>query len=107
MEKFPPIEGWKPYYHHMTICLDELPEVATGYFLKKVGVGAYLICRSLPPRRDALDKEVTLTVVAVGKSDKAYAVQVEGEEVVVVGIVVVDIIVLVNVRRVRVGEANL
>lgn len=29
--KFPPVEGWREYYHHMTIYLDELPEESNGY----------------------------------------------------------------------------
>eukprot|EP01127_Copromyxa_protea_P016324 TRINITY_DN4826_c0_g1_i4.p1 TRINITY_DN4826_c0_g1~~TRINITY_DN4826_c0_g1_i4.p1 ORF type:complete len:408 (+),score=94.68 TRINITY_DN4826_c0_g1_i4:112-1224(+) len=65
IERFPPIAGWKKYYHHMTVCLGQLPEEREAD-------------SRLPTQKEALGKEVTLTVVASGKSEQAFAVKVEG-----------------------------
>jgi hypothetical protein len=59
--EFPPISGWTPYYHHMTICLGPLSS-------NKV----------LNLSSDVIGTEVTLQVVAVGRDRNAYAVEVKG-----------------------------
>eukprot|EP01125_Pyxidicula_operculata_P011285 TRINITY_DN3691_c0_g1_i1.p1 TRINITY_DN3691_c0_g1~~TRINITY_DN3691_c0_g1_i1.p1 ORF type:complete len:418 (-),score=101.17 TRINITY_DN3691_c0_g1_i1:9-1262(-) len=62
-QHFPPIEGWTPYYHHMTICLGQL---STQQYNTK-----------LPPP-EVLGSKAKLTVTGYGKNDKACAVRVEG-----------------------------
>jgi hypothetical protein len=57
---FPPVESWKPYYEHMTICLGLLSRCTQLSHLPETIIGT----------------EVKLTVTHVGKSDDAYAVRV-------------------------------
>jgi len=60
---FPPIEFWKPYYEHMTICLGSLAK-----------------CDKLKLPESIIGTEVKLTVTHIGKSEDAYAVRVTGME---------------------------
>uniref|UniRef100_A0A6B2L658 Swiss Army Knife RNA repair protein HAD domain-containing protein n=1 Tax=Arcella intermedia TaxID=1963864 RepID=A0A6B2L658_9EUKA len=62
-EKFPPIDGWTPFYHHMTICL--------GSLLNQQH-------RNDLPSVDVIGQEVKLTVTHIGQDKRAYAAQVEG-----------------------------
>jgi len=59
--RFPPIQGWNQYYHHMTICIGN---IESNQVLKL--------------DRKSLGKTVTLEVVAVGKDHRAYAAKVNG-----------------------------
>jgi len=60
-EHFPPLEGWTPYYHHMTICM-----------------GAISSHPALKLDNKIIGTEVTLKVIAVGLDSRAYAVRVTG-----------------------------
>eukprot|EP01126_Amoeba_proteus_P026728 TRINITY_DN2646_c0_g1_i11.p1 TRINITY_DN2646_c0_g1~~TRINITY_DN2646_c0_g1_i11.p1 ORF type:complete len:328 (-),score=48.12 TRINITY_DN2646_c0_g1_i11:141-1124(-) len=59
----PPVPDWIEHYHHMTICLGELPET-----------GSY----NLPAKGTVLGQTVRLEVLAVGKNERVSGVLVQG-----------------------------
>jgi len=62
-KEFPPIPGWKPFYHHMTICLGSLKNQSLNSGL---------------PLVSEIGKTIQLEVVGVGKNEIAYAAEVTG-----------------------------
>jgi hypothetical protein len=62
MKRCPGVPSWELYYHHMTVCLGELP----------------LSPSQGQPGKSALGQVVTLTVTHIGRSNVAQAVKVLG-----------------------------
>jgi len=83
LSKFPPPPKWKPYAHHMTICMGPINNAAYAYLLNctRFSLVTKLLLywySDLGLTTDSIGAQVQLRVTDLGVSEKAMAVKVTG-----------------------------